>query len=263
MANKINYTGSSKILKRLCESVNDIIESGGGGSVVLINKNITTNGTYNAVTVDSADGYREVVVNVSNSYSAGDEGKVVSNGALVAQTSDTVTENDTYDTTLINQLTVNVSGGGGETDTHFSQILNIFNQVGIRNFIINKVGNIINVSAQEYSSGYEGMNVGIYRLTPNTEYTLSFDFQTISGAYFVNQYTYGYKISASMVTSYPTSQSPDSSYNAMDRDLLKHSISIDFTATSDTMYLIFAFVGYSDSVNNNFEITNLQIAEKE
>jgi hypothetical protein len=50
---------------------------------------------------------------IPNSYSQSDEGKVVSNGALVAQTSDTVTANDTYDTTLISSLTVNVSGGGG------------------------------------------------------------------------------------------------------------------------------------------------------
>ena len=35
---------------------------------------------------------------------------MVSSGALVSQTSDTVTVNDTYDTTLINSLTVNVSG---------------------------------------------------------------------------------------------------------------------------------------------------------
>ncbi|MBR6354256.1 MAG: leucine-rich repeat protein, partial [Paludibacteraceae bacterium] len=107
----------------------------------LITKNISANGTYNASS-DSADGYSQVNVSVPasavdsgtknitangngqdvvgyaavdvavpNSYSAGDEGKVVSNGALVAQTSDTVTTNDTYDTTLINSLTVNVSGG--------------------------------------------------------------------------------------------------------------------------------------------------------
>lgn len=57
--------------------------------------------------------YASATVNVPNSYSAGDEGKVVSNGALVAQGSDTVTENGTIDTTLISSLTVNVSGGGG------------------------------------------------------------------------------------------------------------------------------------------------------
>ena len=116
---------------------------GGGGEAVLVNKNISANGTYNASS-DSADGYKKVVVDVPasavdsgtknitsngngqdvvgyaavdvavpNSYSAGDEGKVVSSGTLVSQSSDTVTANDTYDTTLINSLTVNVSGGGG------------------------------------------------------------------------------------------------------------------------------------------------------
>lgn len=69
-------------------------------------KSITENGTYDVTQYASAS------VSVPNTYSAGDEGKVVSNGALVAQTSDTVTINDTYDTTLINSLTVNVSGGG-------------------------------------------------------------------------------------------------------------------------------------------------------
>lgn len=39
--------------------------SGGGGSAVLIDKNISANGTYNAST-DSADGYKKVVVNVPN-----------------------------------------------------------------------------------------------------------------------------------------------------------------------------------------------------
>ena len=82
-------------------------------------KTITANGTYNAST-DNLDGYSQVTANVPNTYSASDEGKVVSSGALVAQTSDTVTANDTYDTTLINSLTVNVSGGpsGYETGTY-------------------------------------------------------------------------------------------------------------------------------------------------
>lgn len=70
-------------------------------------KSITSNGTHDVI------GYASASVAVPNSYSASDEGKVVSNGALVAQTSDTVTTNDTYDTTLINSLTVNVSGSSG------------------------------------------------------------------------------------------------------------------------------------------------------
>ncbi|MBR1910379.1 MAG: hypothetical protein IJ821_07320 [Lachnospiraceae bacterium] len=55
---------------------------------------------------------------VPNTYSAGDEGKVVSNGALVAQSSQSIDTNGTYDTTLKNSVTVNVSGGGSFTPTY-------------------------------------------------------------------------------------------------------------------------------------------------
>lgn len=68
---------------------------------------ITANGTVNVKDYASAN------VQVPNTYEASDEGKVVSNGALVAQTSQTVTQNGTYDTTLNDEVTVNVSGGGG------------------------------------------------------------------------------------------------------------------------------------------------------
>ena len=47
---------------------------------------------------------------IPNAYAAGDEGKVVSSGALVAQTSRTVTANGTYDTTTNDEVTVNISG---------------------------------------------------------------------------------------------------------------------------------------------------------
>ena len=69
-------------------------------------KSITSNGNGQDVI-----GYAYANVNVPNTYSAGDEGKVVDNGALVSQTSDTYTSNGTYDTTKINSVTVNVSGG--------------------------------------------------------------------------------------------------------------------------------------------------------
>ena len=86
-------------------------DSGGGGEAVLINKTITSNGTYNAAD-DSADGYKKVTVNVPNTYAAGDEGKVVSSGALVSQTAHaTVTQNGTVDTTTNNSVEVAVSGG--------------------------------------------------------------------------------------------------------------------------------------------------------
>ena len=56
------------------------------------------------------------VTAIPNAYAAGDEGKVVSNGALVSQSSSSTAENGTVDTTLINSLTVNVSGGSGWID---------------------------------------------------------------------------------------------------------------------------------------------------
>ena len=82
-------------------------ESGGGGEAGLIDKNIDANGTYNALD-DAADGYKQVVVAVPNSYGTSDEGKVVSNGALVAQRSASYTSNGTYDTTLVDEVEVNV-----------------------------------------------------------------------------------------------------------------------------------------------------------
>lgn len=69
-------------------------------------KNITQNGQTDVTQYATAD------VNVPNSYAAGDEGKVVQNGALVAQTSETVTQNGTYDTTTKDEVVVDVSGGG-------------------------------------------------------------------------------------------------------------------------------------------------------
>ena len=55
-------------------------------------------------------GYNEINVNVPNTYTSEDEGKVVNNATLVAQTamSGEITVNDTYDTTLYNSIVVNV-----------------------------------------------------------------------------------------------------------------------------------------------------------
>lgn len=81
--------------------------SGGGTPATLIEKQINANGTYIA-SEDEADGYSKAVVSVPNTYVAGDEGKVVSNGALVAQSSTTIVDNGTVDTTLYNSIEVNV-----------------------------------------------------------------------------------------------------------------------------------------------------------
>lgn len=55
---------------------------------------LTSNGTENC------SAYEYVDVDVANSYTAGDEGKVVRSGELVSQSSATYTQNNTYDTTL-------------------------------------------------------------------------------------------------------------------------------------------------------------------
>ena len=79
---------------------------GGGGDITVEPLSVTSNGTTTAPT---GKAYSPVVVNVPNTYAAGDEGKVVSNGALVAQTTHAeVTQNGTVDTTLNNSVTVNV-----------------------------------------------------------------------------------------------------------------------------------------------------------
>ena len=85
---------------------------GGGGGVTVVSLSVTSNGTYSA---PSGKAYDPVEVDVPNTYSAADEGKVVSSGALVPQTSSAITQNGTVDTTLINSVDVNVSSGGGDS----------------------------------------------------------------------------------------------------------------------------------------------------
>ena len=85
----------------------------GGVEVDIETLSVTANGEYIA---PSGKAYSPVNVLVPNSYSAGDEGKVVSNGALVAQSSQNIDTNGTYDTTLKDEIVVNVSGGGGSSN---------------------------------------------------------------------------------------------------------------------------------------------------
>jgi hypothetical protein len=83
--------------------------------VVLVQKSITANGTYNPAG-DSADGYSGVSVDVANSYTSDDNGKVVSNQQLVAQTSKQITANGTHDTTTNNSVSVAVPNSYSASD---------------------------------------------------------------------------------------------------------------------------------------------------
>lgn len=79
----------------------------GGGSVTVEALNVTENDTYTAPT---GKAYNPVTTNVPNSYGASDEGKVVNNGALVAQTAHAAvtptTSDQTVDTTTNSSCTV-------------------------------------------------------------------------------------------------------------------------------------------------------------
>lgn len=91
-----------------------LVDVSGGGST-LITKSISANGTYNASS-DSADGYSQVNVAVPNTYTNADEGKVVSDGALVAQTSKNINSNGTHSTVTNNQVVVAVPNSYSASD---------------------------------------------------------------------------------------------------------------------------------------------------
>ena len=69
---------------------------------------VSSNSIYSVP--EGVDGFAPVVVRVPNSYGAIDEGKVVSNASLVAQTSMNVSANGVYDTTMNNEVVVEVEG---------------------------------------------------------------------------------------------------------------------------------------------------------
>lgn len=75
---------------------------------------ILVNGNYDPVT-SGLDGYGKLNVNVPT-WGQADEGKVVSNNALVPQTNREVNANGTYDTTLNNSVLVNVPNTYGSED---------------------------------------------------------------------------------------------------------------------------------------------------
>lgn len=89
-------------------------------TLTLETQTVTPSDSQQVVSPTDLNHYLQRVTVNPITYSSSDEGKVVSNGALTAQTSRTVTENGTYDTTLNDEVVVNVSGGGGITPEQIS-----------------------------------------------------------------------------------------------------------------------------------------------
>lgn len=70
-------------------------------------------------TVGSSDGLEDFASDIAaipNTYAAGDEGKVVQNGVLVLQTSTSVSQNGTINTTTNNSVAVNVENSYTQAD---------------------------------------------------------------------------------------------------------------------------------------------------
>lgn len=77
------------------------------GELNFISQTFSANGSYLPATY-SADAFTDIVVDVANTYTAEDEGKVVVSGELSIQGALSVSNNSIYDTTLFSQVTVNV-----------------------------------------------------------------------------------------------------------------------------------------------------------
>ena len=78
----------------------------GGSSITVEPLTVTQNGT---TTAPSGKAYSPVTVNVPNSYTNSDEGKVVSGGSLVDQTFLLIEHGGTHDTTTVNNVFVDIS----------------------------------------------------------------------------------------------------------------------------------------------------------
>ena len=149
--------------------------SGGGGDITVESLSVTQNDTY---TAPSGKAYSPVVVNVPNSYAAADEGKVVSNGELVAQTAHAeVTQNGTVDTTLNNSVSVNVPSG--YTPTQIASRSDTEGIVGA--IVLNNADNDIRGGAFENCKGITSVSAPNFTGASNSGYGFTYAFRRCTG----------------------------------------------------------------------------------
>lgn len=119
MANKINYTGSSKILIRICEAINDLIDSGGGGgggSTVSITPILATGTKIADFEIDGDEGSLYAPSGGGGGGSTVEVQQIQTSGTRIAViTVDNVPTN----------LYAPSGGGGGSDDPRFNRTLKL------------------------------------------------------------------------------------------------------------------------------------------
>ena len=117
----------------------------------LTTKNISQNGNYSAQD-ENHDGYSSVSVSVPNSYAAGDEGKVVQSGALVSQSSESISQNGTYDTTTKNEVVVSIPAD--------MKIISTTSSLSKSSFLSNIGSTTYGAGGKVSQADYDSVNVG-------------------------------------------------------------------------------------------------------
>jgi len=236
---------------------------------------VNANGTYTPTS--PKNGFSEVTVAVPNTYDAGDEGKVVSNGELVAQSSQTVTQNGIYDTTLKNEIVVNVQSGGSQEGTQINftnGTLSLSSRKGVDLLTYNVDSDgTVSATFEEYSAVFEFFSIGLGSLSNAKYYLLEFDYETTDGLFFpVGTWNLGFGISKDILNYISSSNVALSYPDNIVRDSIKRHYKQYFTPSPPTsssaqptgnrnMYVNFNVWGYSDEYRNKFSITNMKLFE--
>lgn len=121
MAKKINYTGSSKILIRICEAINDLIDGGGGGggSTVSITPTLSTGTKIADYSIDGTGGSL-YAPNGGGGGSTVEVQQIQTSGTKIAIITVDGSATDLYAP----------SGGGGGDDPRFNRAIKLYAKDG-------------------------------------------------------------------------------------------------------------------------------------